>query len=314
MPIHDDYKGPAHEMQRLMQAEAARESRRLGLHFDAPADRLTVSAPSPGVLYFRRGHGGGNEVSFAVAMALLAGLPDHAGSSAVSKVLDKAARDPSGSPYPPNDPAWLQVGDLIGGGRVSGIRSGHSYDTAKNGDDVRSVPRRALLAHASAERIIVIVDGPDGGWWRRGTQLSGHLRKPAAEGREQLARLRRDHAALGRILRDERAKVVRENGDPERLLAYAGMLAASRRMLDVVHRPDASPLRGEVLHLRRLRDDLRTLGTRIDRDSPLGKAAVAVDREAKATGLRYAAARRAEVASLAPERTSRRAEGDAPRR
>lgn len=271
--IPDTSQGPGRLMVELMAREIEREKARLSFTFDAPANRLSLGGSAPGVLSFSEPYGSYKEVSFVIGMRLLAALPPREGSLPARRVLSKAWNEGTASPIPRNDPAWVQVGDILGKGRVTGITVGHDYDSAKNGREVRSLPRQALTSASTAERTILSVDGPEGGWWRRGTQVASLLQKPAREGRGELRRLRRDHALLQRDYDETFRQVRRGDGSPEKLLAYHGMLTASRRMLETAGREPGPADRAERTLVRQRVRDLKALTRELRKEEYWGNGA-----------------------------------------
>jgi len=281
--IPETSQGPAKLMTELMAREIEREKRRLGILFDAPSERVTLGAPAPGVLTFSEAYGSYKEISFVLGMRLLAACPEREGSRPVRQALTKGWHDGTASPLPTNDPAWIQVGDTLGEGRVAGITVGHSYDTAKNGQAVRSLPRRAFSDPAMAERTILSLVGPKGAWWRRGNQVLSGLPKPAPEGREELRRLRRDHGLLQDAHRATLREVLDGTGSPEKLLAYNGMVTAGLRLLETAGKAPGPADREERTLLRRRIRDLVELDRRLARPDTwsdrVGDAKALVQRE-----------------------------------
>lgn len=188
----------------------------------------------------------------------------------------------------PNSTAYLQVGDLIKGGRVDHIQKGHSHSSAKNGDDIFVVPWRDLPR--DGDKIIVSIDSPAGAYWRRGTMVQPSqarldvrtetkmdLRRTYQQGRRALVQMRILYEAgkengeelilVGRILSDIRhslAECSRPSANPERTFLRQRMrdidqeLAWDRR---VGWNPSPLDMR-KVLHAERdgILDRLKEIG------------------------------------------------------
>jgi len=158
-----------------------------------------------------------------------------------------------------NSPVLLQVGDTVGAGRVESITVGRSYDTAKNGNPVRSVAGDMLRSADTAERVIVgFVDARGNGYWRRGTQLGGW---PAPDRHSEKKDLRELHRQAKACLRESwrRREAGIETG--EQVLLAGRIVTAIGHELSLA----SGSVPGPRAYLRRR---IRDIDAALERDRP----------------------------------------------
>lgn len=247
---------PEKQIIALMTDEIERETTRLSFRFTDLRDRIRIHATEPGVVaYGRIGGGmGEREASFVGVMRVLATLPDRDGSERALDALEKAYDEGRLKPRPQDVGTHLQVGDRIGDAVVETLTLGTTHDDAKNGCDVRSIPRETVVA--SPERIIVGLrsEGADHGFWRRASQMPGNGLRPTRGSRNALPHLRRLHSGLKRIAFEAKLNLDRP-GNADRFLAYDRMATCVGTMLVKAAGPYSSPHAAERIHLDARRRD-----------------------------------------------------------
>lgn len=246
---------PEKAMLTLMASEIEREAGRLAFRFTDLRDRIRIVPTEVGVVTFGRiGGMEQNEASFTRVMRVLAGLPDREGSEGALRALERAYGAGELKPRPQNVGTHLQVGDSIGNSVVENLAQGTTYDNAKNGRDVKSIPREFVVA--SADKIIVglMEKGGEHGHWKRASQIAGNGLRPTRGSRNALPQLRRLHAELQRGVVEARYRLDKP-GQVERFLAYHRMISCVRTMLVKAAGPYSPPEAAERIFLDARRRD-----------------------------------------------------------
>ena len=251
---------PEKSMLALMASEIEREATRLAFRFTDLRDRIRIVPTEAGVVTFGRiGGMEQHEASFPRVMRILAALPDRDGSEGALRALDKAHADGKLRPRPQNVGTHLQVGDAIGESIVENLAQGTTYANAKNGRDVKSIPREYVVASPDAIIVGLMEKGGAHGHWRRASQIAGNGLKPTRGSRNALPQLRGLHADLKRCAAEARHSLDKP-GQAERFLAYHRMISCVRTMLVKASGPYSRPEASERIFLDvRRRDSLPLL-------------------------------------------------------
>lgn len=291
MPVYDD---PAKALSKLITEEIERETVRLAFRFTDLRARLRIYPVEPGVVEFGRiGDMQVWQASFFSVMRVLRTLPDRAGSEDAMKALEAAWEAGKIKPRPQDVPTHLQVGDTVGDGTVVGLTRGTSYENAKTGRDVRSIPRADVLA-APGNVIISLSSTHDGiGWWRRASQIEGAGLRSSRGSRDTIPHLRRLHAQCSRDLATFTSGIDRL-GNTDRLLGYHRMKTSLGTLLCLAAHPQSDPLRAERIYLKRQRTDAISLMARL----PGGSFAAERVERALRDDLAQIPVRRREIMSL----------------